>query len=80
MNDRMQNAGWFTWTIDSEMSRRGYGDVGQIVVLDQGNEVPEELMGMGPWSNERDAEEAAGKVLEGRRVQRRGAGEVLRRA
>ena len=64
MNDRMQNAGWFTCEIDQDMNRRGYGEVGQWVVLDQGNEVPEEMMGMGPWSTDRDAEGAADKVLD----------------
>jgi len=40
--------GYFVQEIDTDLASRGFGELGQFTILDQGNEVPDEFSGCGP--------------------------------
>ena len=56
--------GYFVFQVDRDLAARGFGAIGEWAILDQGNEVPEELMGCGPWATREEAQRRLDDVTE----------------
>jgi hypothetical protein len=57
----LSGLGWFTLQIESGdfFALHDYGRPGEWIILDQGNEIPDEMLAMGPWATAEDAIAAA---------------------
>lgn len=61
----MKDQGWFALQIAEGdfFADHDYGDPGEWIVLDQGNEIPEPMLHAGPWENADEAIAAADEVI-----------------